>query len=179
MRILLIVALAVALSGCTESGRDAAVKNHAPGEAAEIKRSEMEAILDAILNDILNNPELKDTRAFYGTAEDRRVALVTNRGYGVPWPARYRPILAGWTVIRVEEGAEQNPNEPRLLGARIDKYSEKDKEQDKLFGSPVVVTILNAGGNKNGAVIGGCSVYYRPKQVGGKWVVQFESVQDP
>lgn len=181
------VAFSAALWGCTESGRDAAVKNHSPGEIAEIKRPDKELILDAVLHDVLNNPDLKDTREFYGTAGDRRIALVTDHDYGIPWPAGYQPVLPGWTVIRVEWGADPDPTELRLLGIRIHKFSEKNKEQvseknkeqAKLLDSPIEVAIFNAGGYKNGAVMGGCSVYYRPKQVGGKWIVELAGSFDP
>ncbi len=179
MRNLVTVALLGILSGCTERERDTRAKDRPSEITVEVKRSDKELILDAVLNDILNNPDLKSTREFYGAAEDRRLALVTNRDHGIPWPEGYQPILPGWTVIRLEEGTERDPNEPHLLGVRIDKFSEKNKEQDKLLDSPIEVTILNAGGNKNGAVIGGCSVYYRPKQIDGKWAVQFEILGDP
>lgn len=179
MRVLLTVALAALISGCSENGRDITAKDRPLDEVAEIQRSDKELILDAVLHDILNNPDLKGTREFYGTAEDRRVALVTGQGYGVPWPAGYRPILPGWAVSRVEEGAEPDPNQHRLPGVRIDKYSELDKERNGLFDAPIAVTILNAGGGKNGDVIGGCSVYYSAKRVGGEWAVEFEGLRDP
>jgi hypothetical protein len=146
---------------------------------AIVRRSDKELILDAVLHDILSNPNLKNTREFYGTPGEKQVALVTNRGYGVPWPADYRPVIAGWTVSRVEEGDKRDADKPRLLGIRIDKYSQDHKERVDLFNAPIAVTVLNAGGHKNGAVIGGCSVNYSPKQVSGKWVVEFEGLLDP
>lgn len=192
MRILLAIVLAAAMSGCSDNRRVTTPKDRPQDESSEIKRSDRELILDAVLHDVLNNPDLKDTREFYGTAGDHRIALVTDRDYGIAWPAGYQPVLPGWTVIRVEWGADPDPNEPRLLGIRINKFSEKNKgqvseknkEQAKLLDSPLLnspinVTIFNAGGSKNGDVIGGCIVYYRPKQVGGKWVVQLDALLDP
>lgn len=179
MRIFLAIVLAAAINGCNVNGRDTTLKNRLLGVVAEVKRSDKELILDAVLLDILNNPELKDTREFYGTAGDRRTALVTNRDYGIPWPAGYQLILNGWTVIRVEEGAKRTPDRQRLLGVRIAKFAEQDEKRDGLFDAPIEVTILNAGGAKNGAVIGGCSVHYHPKRVGSKWVVELVGSSDP
>lgn len=179
MRIFLAIVFATAINGCSVNGRDTTLKNRPLGEVAEVKRSDKELILDSVLLDILNNPELNDTREFYGTAEDRRIALVTNRDSGFPWPAEYQPILPGWTVSRVEEGAKRNPDQQRLLGVRLDKFAEQEEKKDQLFEAPIEVTILNAGGSKNGAVIGGCSVYFHPKRVGGKWVVKLAASFDP
>lgn len=64
-----------------------------------------------------------------------------------------------------------------LLGVRIDKYFLKDGKQDELFKAPVSVTVLNAGGGKHGAVIGGCSVYYTPEKVDGKWQIEFRGLR--
>jgi hypothetical protein len=178
MRIVLVVLIATVLNGCG-GGSEASPDDALDSDASQVERSDQELILDAVLQDLLTNPRLDHTRAFYGTPGDTKIALVTNASYGVPWPLTYWPILPGWTISRVMEGSPRKHEEPRLLGIRIDRFSiDDDKPPDSR--SPVEVTVLNAGGNNNGAiVIGGCHVYYRPKQVGHKWVVRFEGSLDP
>jgi hypothetical protein len=179
VRTLLGVAIVAFISGCS----GARPTEPAKVDAAQVKRSPKEQILDAVLQDVLTNTGLQDTREFYGTAGDKKVALVSNRDYGEPWPAKYRPDLPGWTVSRVEEGDARDRNKPHLLGIRIDKFSEDDKEQGGPFDAPIAVTVMNVGGDRNGdviaAVIGGCSVYYTPKQVDDKWIVEFGGAMDP
>jgi len=144
-----------------------------------VQRSDKEQILDAILLDVLNNPVLKDTRDFYGTQRDKHVVLVTSMDYGVPWPVGYQPALRGWSVSRAQEG-NFKPDMSKRLGVRIDKYFNENEKTARIIRHPVAVTILNAGGYRGGIiVVGGCSVYYRPKKVGGKWVVEFEGAMDP
>jgi hypothetical protein len=178
-RFLPALVIVAAMSGCVQHAPDENGGAETRGEAFRTKRSDKELILDAVVFDILNDPGLKDTRDFYGTPGDKHLALVTNSEFGVPWPAGYQPNLSGWTFIRVDEDGERDPKEPRLLGIRIDKYYDDDKERAEIFRSSVAMTILNAGGSKNGGVIGGCSVYYTPKQVDGKWVVECEGSVDP
>src|SRR6266851_909105 len=179
MRILFVFVTAAVMCGCARVSPNANPGGQTPAETVQVKRSDKELILDAILSHITNDGRLKDTREFYGTPGDKHVALVNNSDYGVPWPAGYQPALPGWTFIQVEEDHKPDRNKSRLLGVRIDKYFDRDKERAELFRSPIAVSILNAGGGKNGGVIGGCSVYYTPKQVDGKWVVECEGWDDP
>jgi|GEM_PF-2593662 len=205
MRILLIVGLVASIHGCTGSLIDSKSKvpdararteidkaddqsvhtenspKAAPaGANANVQRSDQEAILDAILNDIVNNRTLEHTREFYGSPNSRQLALVPGSGYGITWPAEYLPAIAGWTITRVEEGETEATSEP-YFGVRIDKFVPDEEEEDDLakliFHAPVEVTIMNASGNKG--VIGGCSVYYKPKRDGRNWIVEFMGANDP
>jgi hypothetical protein len=183
MRRLLATGIVALISGCNGTSPQALQTNQATVDTTQRERSQKEQILDAVLQDVLTNERLEDTREFYGTAGDMKVALVSNRVYGERWPAKYRPDLPGWTVTRVEEGDERDRNKPRLLGIRIDKFSEEEAEQAGLFDDPIAVTVMNAGGDWNGdeigAIIGGCSVYYNPKRVDSEWIVEFGGAMDP
>jgi hypothetical protein len=125
-------------------------------------------------------PQLKSTREFYGTAEDKAVALVTFPASGVPWPSDYQPVLTGWTVSRVSrvEEAEQVADSPRRLGVMIDGVSEESGGRG-VVGSRIAVNVLNAGGSSNGGAFGICSVVYSAKKVDGNWVVKCEEIWDP
>jgi hypothetical protein len=156
-------------------------------------RPEQYQILDAILLDVLTNPSIADTRKFYGTPGSKQVALVSDTAYGVPWPENYHPSVDQFTFCRVSERECSKlelllktfdapdimwdlVNTPRLLGVRIDKYDLAHK-QVGLFEMPVQVTIMNAGGSKNGAVAGGCTLYYTPERQGDNWVCEVEAFQ--
>ena len=69
-------------------------------------------------------------------------------------------------------------NSRRVLGIRLDKFDLKQKKR-VMFDSAIEICLFNAGGSANGDVTGGCSVYYNPKQVSGKWAVEFEGLRDP
>ena len=166
MRHLMTAAVLVCMFGCAPE---------AP-PPAEAPRSDKELILDAILDDVLNNPDFKDIRDSYRTPGDRQIALVSNPEYGVPWPEGYRPTIAEYTVVRVSEGELSGEDKPGLLGVRIDKFDLQHKRSG-LFNTPIVITILNAGGSRDGAEFGGCSIFYNPKREGNKWTVEFEALR--
>src|SRR5262249_12584932 len=63
-------------------------------------------------------------------------------------------------------------------GIRLDKFDLKQKKSDP-FNGPIEVCLLNPGGTANGAVGGGCTVYYVPKRVGEQWTVEFDGLVDP
>jgi hypothetical protein len=135
-------------------------------------------ILDQVLHDVLTNAELNGTREFYGTPGDRQVALVSNPGYGMPWPDSYVPAVSGYTVHRVIEG-NRDDHEPPMLGVRIDNFEPGQKESG-IFYAPIEVTVLNAGGLRDGAIVtGGCSVLYTPVREKGGWTVELSGAWDP
>lgn len=175
MRITLTIALSALLSGCAGTSPSEPSDGAPTGGAAGVERSHTELVLDAVLCDVVNNPSLGEDRDFYGTPGAGRVALVTNVGYGVPWPADYKPDLAGWTVSRAEEGLA-DPAAQRLLGVRIDGFDFEDDGQTAAY---IVITVINAGGSGNGAVVGGCSITYRATRTAGKWAVELVMALDP
>jgi hypothetical protein len=175
MRLCIASGMVICLAGCVDNGQDEDHRGPTRPEAAKMAKSDKEQILDAVLQDVLTNPRFKDDRDFYGTHGDARVALVSDGDYGVPWPKAYRPSLAGYTFVHVSEEAI-NREDVRVLGVRIDKYFNEDPAHANLFRTPVAVSLFNAGGYRNGAVIGGCHYDYTPKKVGDGWILEFEGL---
>ena len=179
MRLLVLLLVTGLLAGCGQSSvAPRAVPQSAPVPALAA-RSDKELVLDAIVRDVLESDFLKDVRASYGTPGDRRVALVSNASYGIPWPQDYRPVAPeGYEVRRVAEGAAGAEDQPRMLGIRIDKFDVGQREAG-LFRESIEITVMNAGGWKNGDIVGGCSVYYVPAREGNGWAVEATRLQDP
>jgi hypothetical protein len=130
-------------------------------EEREIKRSTLADILPALVADVLKNPRLKAARDMYGTPDDKRVALIN--GDAGAWPEKLGPDLAGHALVPPERAGK------RLLGIRFDRYEESSKENGP---STVTVTLVNAGGNANGAAIGGCTIRYNARSTDKGWVVE-------
>jgi hypothetical protein len=57
----------------------------------------------------------------------------------------------------------------RLLGIRIDKYEWPDDETGSYS---ITVSLVNAGGNANGAVVGGCTLRYTARPLEKGWAVE-------
>jgi hypothetical protein len=133
------------------------------------------AILQAVLTDVLTNPHFADTRAFYGTPADKTVALVDGDKLG--WPKDFTAKLHGYKQV---EPVQSDPfsEHRRLLGIRLDKFDLKEKKSHP-FEGPIEICLFNAGGNANGGIIGGCSIYYRPRRDGQRWTVDFLGERDP
>jgi hypothetical protein len=124
---------------------------------------ELEAILPAVVDDILKNPRLKLVRECYGTAGDTRFAVLDSDVW--TWPAKFP--FKGFGVKPVP--AERKGN--RLLGIRVDHYqgagfftlprvggaSGAGKETADAV---VTISLVNAGGTANGAVAGSCTLRY-------------------
>lgn len=149
-----------------------------PPKPAAIKRvpdrDDVKAILQAVLKDVLTNPDLKGTHEFYGTAADGTVVL--SDGGEVGWPAGFRPETPGYRLVP----AARDPfvRQRRVLGVRLDRF-DLAKKPGGLFDTPIEVCVLNVGGSADGGVIGGCSVYYVPKRVGKGWTVELQGIHDP
>src|SRR5262245_10500132 len=135
---------------------------------------DVKEILQAIITDVLTNPDLKDTREFYGTAKDKTVALEDGAELG--WPKGFNPGLHGHTLVRVP--VDPFGNQHRVLGIRLNKF---DLTQNKAGqrDAPIEIGLSNVGGSTNGAVIGGCIVWYVPKRVGKHWTVENAGLLDP
>jgi len=179
MIILRMAVIFVFVSGCVRGEPQPGAAVATMRGSDQVQRSQKELILDAVLDDLANNPDLKSTREFYGTDGEKHLVLIDGPESVNSWPADYQPVLPGWTVTRSPEGREKDLHSTRRLGVRIDQYSVESPAPVKIFNSPIEVTVLNAGGSENGFVIGGCTVFYRPVIVNGKWVVQFEGSFDP
>jgi hypothetical protein len=131
-------------------------------------------ILQAVVTDVLTNPDLKGTREFYGTEKDKTVALIDGDTLG--WPKEFNPVTKGYTLV--QPSRDPFANQRRIMAIRIDKFDLKQLN-NALWNSPIEVCVFNGGGNANGAVIGGCSVYYEVKKVGKRWTVSYTGLLDP
>jgi hypothetical protein len=134
-----------------------------------------QAILQAVLTDVLTNPALADTREFYGTPADKTVALVD--GDKLAWPRGFPAKLLGYKAVAPVPSDPFN-EQRRVLGIRLDKFDLKDPKSGPLEG-PIEICLFNTGGGANGWVIGGCSVYYRPRRDGKRWTVECLGLIDP
>lgn len=135
---------------------------------------ESKEILQAVITDVLTNPSLKSTREFYGTEKDRTLTVVDSEKIG--WPGDFKPVTNGYKLIEVRR--DPFVNHRRVLAIRVDKFDLKQKKSE-LFDTPIEVCVFNGGGSANGAVIGGCSVYYTPKRVNKRWTVECAGLLDP
>lgn len=135
------------------------------------------AILQAVLADVLTNPELQSTRAFYGTPADRTVVLAEDLRFA--WPAAFLPDLAGYK--RLDASNDPFENRRRILGIDLRRFDvdATSARRETQLGGPIEVCLFNAGGTANGGTIGGCSVYYVPKRIDGRWTVEYTGLLDP
>jgi hypothetical protein len=141
-------------------------------------RAEQIEICEAVVRGLLTNSKLKDSRDFYGTVGDKKVALVTYTRSDCIWPSFYRPKIPGYNFLRINDNAGVDPNGPRILGFRLDEFNPGQKTTG-MFDAPVCVTIMNAGGSGNGGVIGACTVFYGLERDGGRWTVRYQGAFDP
>ena len=145
--------------------------------------ADRKAIYDALVRHVLEDPELRFSRDFYGTPGDNRFALVAGI-YDLSWPDSYTPSVGGYEIVRVDRGANIDPHSPRLLGIRLDKIDldyKRDPNKFRPFGDgQIEITLLCAGGTgEGGGPIGGCSVYYDAHRDGEKWSVECIGAIDP
>ena len=135
---------------------------------------EVKAILQAIIADVLTNPELKDIREFYGTAKDRTFTLIDGEKIG--WPSQFRPRTHAYKQVEVQE--DPFVDRRRVLGIRLDTFNLKQKKVEPL-NTVIEICLFNAGGSANGSVIGGCTISYAPRRIGKGWTVKCVGVRDP
>jgi hypothetical protein len=126
-----------------------------------IRLGNLDALLPALVADVLNNPRLKATRDFYGTPGDKRFALVNSAAW--TWPEKFAAATPGYQLTPAARMGK------RLLGIRVDQYQEAEKENANPM---VIVTLLNAGGSENGAVVGGCTLRYTARSGVKGWTVE-------
>jgi hypothetical protein len=133
-------------------------------------------ILQAVLTDVLTSKELETTRTFYGTPGDKKFAIEDSST--VAWPKSFRPSVPGYTRVERASHCEFDEPTPRLLGISLVKFRLDRAKAGQKTGS-IEVVIFNAGGTANGAVIGGCTVYYAARREGKRWVVDCLELFDP
>ncbi len=150
-------------------------------------------LLEQVVSDVLTNPDLEGAREFYGTAGDKRVALVKESP--LAWPKDWQPSVAGYDI---QYCSEHTPVEdfvywylpggprivglarsarPRLLAIRLEKLN---LQPDREYDDQISVCVFNIGGPGEPPVIGGgCFVYYRITRREGKWLAQYAGHFDP
>jgi hypothetical protein len=128
-------------------------------EQQDMLNESLKSSLPALLTDILKNPRLKTTRAFYGSPDDPRYALVPSEAWAWSEP----PAVPDFRLTP----AERKGN--RLLGIRIDRVERAQQDEGGLI---VSVSLLNAGGEENGAVPGTGRVRYLATMKDKKWEVK-------
>jgi hypothetical protein len=140
----------------------------APVKPVRLNRRTRE-ILQAIITDVLTNPDFKDARKFYGTAKDKTFTLVDGK---LGWPKKLNPETHGYKLVEVPQDPFVNPR--RVLGIELRIFDLKRKQADLGDRGDEVIEIclFNAGGSANGGVMGGCTIHYVPKRVNKRWTVE-------
>jgi hypothetical protein len=123
-------------------------------------------ILQAIVTDVLTNPQIKKLRASFGTERDKTFTLVDEEKRG--WPKEFQPYGHDYTMIKVKQDPFVDQN--RILGISLRKF---DLKSDDKKNAPIEVSLANAGGSANGGHLGSATVLYRPKRVGNHWTVEY------
>jgi hypothetical protein len=130
-------------------------------EEQQIRAGMLMEVLPIIVADVLKNPRLKTTREFYGSPDDKHFALVNSDAW--TWPKELQLDAADYQLTPAKREGQ------RLLGIRFDGH----QEPGKAIAKPIfTVTLLNAGGSANGAVIGGCTIRYTARQLEKGWAVE-------
>lgn len=123
-------------------------------EERNVRLGSLVGIVPQVVADILKNPRLKSVRDVYGTPDDKRAVFVDSDAWN--WPDKI--AVAGYELVQAKKDGN------RLLGIRIDGYDDTS--------GIVSVSLVNAGGNANGAVAGAGMLRYRVRQAGETWVVE-------
>jgi hypothetical protein len=148
------------------------------------------AILDAALADLLANPNLADTRAFYGS-DGTRV-----RYDPATFPLGYVPDVPGYQFEVRPPSAAVPHDAPRMLAIDLRWFrgrpmlppgpGEDPAQANQAYRDHhkdwqgVELCVFNGGGSGGGPIpIGGCSVYYDVSQDAGRWRVKYTGAFDP
>ncbi len=149
----------------------------APSDTAAVKPAptDEELVADAILRFVVTAKELGSTREFYGTAGQKEIILVS-----AAWPKCDYPSLAGYAVRRMLSEEQRELSRIRTIGVRLDKFDLNYETSGEFFppDAGIEVVVFNAGGDKNGMVVGGCRVYLSPRKVQDGWTVNCVWAED-
>jgi hypothetical protein len=127
-------------------------------EEQQVRIGMLMEVLPVVVADILKNPRLKTTREFYGSPGNKRFALVNSDAW--TWPKELKFDTPEYQLTLAKREGQ------RLLGIRVDRFQEPVKD-----GAPatLTVTLVNVGGNSNGAVVGGCTLRYTARHTEKGW----------
>lgn len=126
-----------------------------PEEEEQVQLARLEATLPLIVADILKNPRLKATREFYGSANDNRFALVDSAAW--TWPKAPKLDTPGHQVTPANKIGH------RMLGIRVERINDD-----------ITVSLVNAGGNENGAVVGNGTLRYTTRETEKGWTIALQ-----
>lgn len=136
-------------------------------------------ILTSMIQDILEGDANRSARDFYGTPGDKTVILIDGHelsGEPVKWPPGFVPSVPGYTFLFDHQVYRHHESENRRLAIRLERcvIDTPDKPESEkhilLDKSPIRVEIVNGGGSKNGAVMGGHTTFYSFFWKDGRWV---------
>ncbi|MGE3804530.1 MAG: hypothetical protein AB7K24_07645 [Gemmataceae bacterium] len=172
----------VPLDATNEPGARAVIAPHLPtaSRSEPQQRSEREQLFDALLEELLNTPDLERIRAQYATPGDRRAVLVGQSIIeigseplvsGLPWPAGYVPQVSGWEF----SWDDRNVDQPRRVAIRIDKF-DLDQQKNWAFDTPIQVSLFSVGSGDAEAV-GGVTIYLISEKSEGSWRVQWVALK--
>lgn len=149
------------------------MKELPPKRPAGPARSEkVEQVLQAIVKDLLTNPELKSYREFKNRAGKMKFRL--EDGANVAWPDWFNPTVSGYAR---DSRDLSDPDDPELnpghtLVIRLDKF-DLSQGKSEIFNTPIVVSFHNP------AFIRGLSVYFALKRDRNRWDVEFHGCHSP
>ena len=106
---------------------------------------------------VLTSPELADSRDFYGTHGDSEVILVNDGP--INWPDNLNPEITGFRLRFASQFEPDGHCSNRRLGIRLEKL-DLLAPSDGFMDGNIELSLINAGGTRNGAVIGGCIFCY-------------------
>ncbi len=138
--------------------------------------AEIASIVQQCVRHAITDPALQSTRDFYGTPGNKDVVLLND--LPTKWPDGFRTEIDGFR-LRFGSPNQTNGDSDRMLGIGLGKL---DVRAPPFFGSfegNVILVLQNVGGVRNGAVIGGCSVFYKICRDGDKVVAEFWGWFDP
>lgn len=139
-------------------------------------------ILSTMVRHVLCDEKNSSARDFYGTKGDMTVILMDG---AAQWPAGFVPKVEGFKFLLGQpQDTLFSDKHDRRLAIRLDRCDlggpEKAKSEFGVLGenSPIQITIMNGGGQQNGAVIGGQSTWYSITKKDGKWRSDFVGLLD-
>jgi hypothetical protein len=142
--------------------------------AVPLSKDEIRDAVQNCLQHVLTDPDLADSREFYGTPGALDVVLVND---DIAWPDGLDLKIEG---LRLRFGAQSNsnPEGDRILGVFLGKLDVRGPATG-FFDQNIILTLGNVGGARNGGVIGGCLVSYTVDKVGDVVQVRYAGWRDP
>jgi hypothetical protein len=140
-------------------------------KSAIVRHGDLQAPFNLAVQDVLTNPELQESRDFYGTSGDSQAIL------RVWTPDKLvAPSVPGWNLKLVDDYPPNDPELHRVLGVRLDKIEDDPNDP---FAKSIELVLDCAMGSKNGGVIGGARIFYKAQRQNDNWTVQCLGVADP